>query len=90
MRPNEKSPETPGRKTGLRALLAPRSIAVLGASSDPGKLNGRVLKYLRDKYCAVDDGKDEPSKEVGFRIPAKNRTEIEPVSEKAYEYSGPA
>ena len=33
----------------LRSLLAPRSIAVLGASSDLGKLNGRVLAYLGDK-----------------------------------------
>ena len=36
----------------LQALLAPRSIAILGASSDLGKLNGRVLKYLRDKGYA--------------------------------------
>ncbi|MDP2639633.1 MAG: acetate--CoA ligase family protein [Betaproteobacteria bacterium] len=41
--------KTSGSKTDLQALLAPRSIAVLGASSDLGKLNGRVLKYLRDK-----------------------------------------
>lgn len=33
----------------LRSLLAPRAIAILGASSDLGKLNGRVLAYLRDK-----------------------------------------
>ncbi len=38
--------------TPLRALLAPRSIAVLGASPDAAKLNGRVLKYLRDKGYA--------------------------------------
>jgi acyl-CoA synthetase (NDP forming) len=36
----------------LQALLAPRSIAILGASSDQSKLNGRVLKYLRDKGYA--------------------------------------
>ncbi len=36
----------------LQALLAPCSIAILGASSDPGKLNGRVLQYLRDKGYA--------------------------------------
>jgi len=36
----------------LQALLAPRSIAILGASPDPGKLNGRVLIYLRDKGYA--------------------------------------
>jgi hypothetical protein len=28
----------------LQALLAPRSIAILGASSDPGKLKGRALE----------------------------------------------
>ena len=52
MRAQEKSLATPGQNTALRALLAPRSIAVLGASSDMGKLNGRVLKYLRDKDYA--------------------------------------
>jgi acyl-CoA synthetase (NDP forming) len=36
----------------LQALLAPRSIAILGASNDASKLNGRVLKYLRDKGYA--------------------------------------
>lgn len=53
--------------SGLSALLAPRSIAVLGASSDTGKLNGRVLRYLREqgyagrifpinpKYAAIGD-----------------------------------
>ena len=43
---------TPRNKAILQALLAPRSIAVLGASSDLGKLNGRVLKYLCDKGYA--------------------------------------
>ena len=67
MLPQRKALNTPGGKPGLRALLAPRSIAVLGASSDLGKLNGRVLKYLRDqgyagrifpinpKYAAIGD-----------------------------------
>jgi acetyltransferase len=36
----------------LHALLAPRSIAILGASCDPEKLNGRVLRYLRDNGYA--------------------------------------
>ncbi len=31
-----------------RALLAPRSIALVGASDDPGKTAGRPLKFLRD------------------------------------------
>lgn len=36
----------------MRALLAPRSIAILGASADATKLNGRVLRYLREKGYA--------------------------------------
>ena len=36
----------------IRALLAPRSIAVLGASADFDKLNGRTLKALIDKRYA--------------------------------------
>ena len=52
MPPQKEALKTPGKKTGLHALLAPRSIAVLGASSDLEKLNGRVLKYLRDKDYA--------------------------------------
>ncbi|MBC7778542.1 MAG: CoA-binding protein, partial [Proteobacteria bacterium] len=33
----------------IHALLAPRSIAILGASSDLQKLNGRTLKFLLDQ-----------------------------------------
>lgn len=39
-------------KGSLQALLAPRSIAILGASSDPRKISGRPLKYLLDKGYA--------------------------------------
>jgi len=31
----------------LRALLSPRSIAIIGASDNPNKLSGRVLSHLR-------------------------------------------
>lgn len=31
---------------GMRALLAPRSVAILGASEDLNRLNGRPLKFL--------------------------------------------
>lgn len=34
---------------GLRALLAPRSIAILGASADLRKIGGRPIKHLLDK-----------------------------------------
>src|SRR5262245_13276819 len=30
-----------------QALLAPRSVAIVGQSNDPGKTAGRPLKYLR-------------------------------------------
>jgi acetate---CoA ligase (ADP-forming) len=33
---------------GLRALFEPGSIAVLGASSDPSKIGGRPISFLRD------------------------------------------
>jgi len=33
----------------IHALVAPRSIAILGASNDLQKLNGRTLKFLLDK-----------------------------------------
>jgi acyl-CoA synthetase (NDP forming) len=36
----------PVRTDSLHALLAPRSIAVVGASSDPGKAGGRPLHYM--------------------------------------------
>ena len=47
----------------LRALLDPRSIAILGASSDLSKLSGRPLKYLRrhgygGKIYPVNPGAD--------------------------------
>ncbi len=33
----------------LQALLSPRSIAILGASADLSKINGRTLRFLLDK-----------------------------------------
>jgi len=36
-------------KPAIHALISPRSIAILGASSDFQKLNGRTLKFLLDK-----------------------------------------
>jgi len=37
---------------GLQALLNPRSIAILGASADFAKVNGRTLRYLLEKGYA--------------------------------------
>lgn len=41
--PIEADPDT------LRALFRPRSVAVVGASRDPGKIGGRIFRYLRDR-----------------------------------------
>jgi len=38
--------------TAVQRLLAPRSIAILGASADFNKINGRTLKALLDKHYA--------------------------------------
>jgi acyl-CoA synthetase (NDP forming) len=42
----------PPMNPAIRALIAPRSIAILGASNDLQKLNGRTLKFLMDKGYA--------------------------------------
>jgi acyl-CoA synthetase (NDP forming) len=34
------------RRAGLRVLLEPRSVAIIGASTDPTRIGGRVLSYL--------------------------------------------
>jgi len=36
-------------RTGIKALLAPASIAIIGVSQDFNKLNGRVMKFLLEK-----------------------------------------
>src|ERR1700752_2896889 len=41
--PNEAETE----RTLARALLTPRSVAIIGQSNDAGKTAGRPLKYLR-------------------------------------------
>jgi len=51
-------------RTGLDRLLAPRSIALVGASGDPGKFGGRPLAALRrhgyeGDLLAVNPGRDE-------------------------------
>ncbi|MBW4089562.1 MAG: acetate--CoA ligase family protein [Proteobacteria bacterium] len=37
----------PGRFAGLTPLLAPRSIAILGASNDPARIGGRPIAYMK-------------------------------------------
>jgi len=43
---------THSRADAIRNLLSPRSIAIIGASADLGKVNGRPFKHLRDKGYA--------------------------------------
>ena len=40
-------PDSASRFSGLPPLLSPRSIAVLGASSDPTRIGGRPIAYLK-------------------------------------------
>ena len=40
---------TPSRATAIQGLIRPRSIAIVGASADLSKINGRPLKHLIDK-----------------------------------------
>lgn len=42
-------PSSPYRAEAIARLIRPRSIAVVGASADFGKINGRPLKHLIDK-----------------------------------------
>ena len=37
-----------GLRAGLTALIAPRHIAVIGASNDPARIGGRPLRYLME------------------------------------------
>lgn len=36
------------RAEALRCLLAPRSVAIVGASADPGRIGGRPVRYYRE------------------------------------------
>lgn len=47
-----REPQPVAGEGALKALLAPRSIAILGASSDFRKISGRPLKHLLDKGYA--------------------------------------
>ena len=40
---------SPGRFASLTPLLAPRSIAVIGASSDPTRIGGRPIAFMKDQ-----------------------------------------
>jgi len=56
------SPGTAAR-SGLQAMLEPASVAMIGASDDPGRIGGRPLRYLKDagfkgEFFAVNPNRD--------------------------------
>ena len=68
------APPTPGRYAPsdpeLRALLGDaRTIAVVGLSSDPGRVSHRIARYLQQK---------------GYRVIPVNPNETEVLGERAY------
>jgi acyl-CoA synthetase (NDP forming) len=62
-------PLAPG-DPGLRALLAPRAIAVLGASDDPVKIGGRPLAFLLRYRYAGNVYPVNPSRRTVQGVPA--------------------
>ena len=45
---NDTESRQDGKRGSLGALFEPRSVAVIGASDDAGRIGGRPLRYLRD------------------------------------------
>jgi acetate---CoA ligase (ADP-forming) len=54
----------------LDALLAPRSVAIVGASDDPTRISGRALRYLRESGYAGGLYPVNPTREVVQGLPA--------------------
>src|SRR5277367_2827331 len=40
--------DTAFQADAIRCLLAPRSVAIVGASADPGRIGGRPVRYYRE------------------------------------------
>ena len=47
-------PRMSDQRSGLRALFAPRSVALIGASADPISISARPLRLLRQHGFAGD------------------------------------
>jgi len=62
--------ERGSQRSVAELLFAPRSIAVYGASSDPAKLSGRPLDYLRRLGYAGDLYAINPRRDVVQGVPA--------------------
>lgn len=56
--------------SGIDALLAPRSVAIIGASSDPDKIGGRPIKYMKQFGYAGDIYPINPSRDTVQGLPA--------------------
>ncbi len=52
IQPVSQPAHAPAARGSLQPLFDPRAIAVLGASGDPEKLNGRTVRALVDKKFA--------------------------------------
>jgi len=57
-------------RRGLDALLAPRSVAVIGASDDPRRIGGRPLSYLLHKGFAGEVLAVNPKRDTVQGLPA--------------------
>lgn len=62
--------ETASRPRGLDALMAPASIAVVGASDDPTRIGGRPLRYLLDAGYAGGVYPVNPRRATVQQVPA--------------------
>src|SRR5215472_17908013 len=54
----------------LTPLLAPRSVAIFGASNDPGRISGRALRYFREAGYAGALYPINPNRAVVQGLPA--------------------
>jgi acetate---CoA ligase (ADP-forming) len=63
-------PRRPVTRAGIRALLSPRSVAVVGASRDEGKQGGRLLRQLLEHGYDGDVLPINPSADALGGLPA--------------------
>jgi acetate---CoA ligase (ADP-forming) len=74
-------PELQARLEGFRALLAPRTVAIVGASSDPSRIGGRPVRYYREggfkgRLYPINPNRDEVQ---GYKAYASLAAVPEPI-----------